>query len=152
MNCEEYQEQISAEIDGELDAIAETALWQHLASCAACRDWRHDLLSIRREFRLWPEEPLPAESKTLIDPAAHRERMYRIPPALAWAAGLALLIGGTAIGIHVGRGRTEPSQTPPADARQVETIVLTARDRVAYSVEDRRPTVVPQPPRPKSGG
>jgi predicted anti-sigma-YlaC factor YlaD len=50
MNCEQYQEMISQFVDGELESIHESQLFQHLGTCDICRVFFRNLLSLKQEF------------------------------------------------------------------------------------------------------
>ena len=53
MNCEQYQEQTSQFIDGELEIVSETELFKHLGICEQCRTFLKNALlhSIRQQQR-----------------------------------------------------------------------------------------------------
>jgi hypothetical protein len=50
MNCEQYQEQISQFIDGELENVNESSLFQHLSTCDECCGFLKETLSLRSEL------------------------------------------------------------------------------------------------------
>ncbi|MBN1397429.1 MAG: zf-HC2 domain-containing protein [Bacteroidetes bacterium] len=50
MNCEQYQEHISQFIDGELENVNESSLFQHLSTCDDCRGFLKETLSLRSEL------------------------------------------------------------------------------------------------------
>ena len=145
MNCDVHRELISADLDGELRESEELGLWQHLTQCAECRGWRRDQIRIRYELQHWPEEALPSNVGEFFAPDTKSTRnVYRIPRVLAWAAGLVLLVQGA---VTVSTLTSRSSLDMPyltADQETVETIVLTARDRVQYEVHDTRYTIEPE--------
>lgn len=149
MSCDKYQEMISAQMDNELSVDEEPSLWEHLAHCENCRAWRREQLTLRDEFAAWPEESLPASAWPL--PPAEPVRAYRVPRALAWAAGILLLIEGAWIGRGLVGPRTPDDYSTPDDDT-VETIVLTQKDRVSHGVQDFVPDVEPNTPKDKNGG
>jgi predicted anti-sigma-YlaC factor YlaD len=146
MNCEQYQQLISADLDAELSADEEPGLWEHLAQCAECRRWRHDQLAIRNEFQRWPEESLPSMSAELaLPPSRAKGKVYRIPRALAWAAVIVLLIQGVFVTSAIVRA---PNTSEPllalSEEETVETIVLTVKDRVSFSTTEN-PLMIGRP-------
>ena len=60
MNCEQYQEQISQFIDGELPPTAETDLFVHLGVCEQCRTFLKNALSLRNILAFTPQITVPA--------------------------------------------------------------------------------------------
>jgi anti-sigma factor RsiW len=60
MNCEQYQEQISQFIDGELLPTAETELFVHLGACEHCRTFLKNALSLRNIFACAQQIAVPA--------------------------------------------------------------------------------------------
>ena len=60
MNCEQYQEQISQFIDGELLPTAETELFAHLGACEQCRTFLKNALSLRNTLALTRQIDVPA--------------------------------------------------------------------------------------------
>jgi predicted anti-sigma-YlaC factor YlaD len=134
MNCEQYQELISADLDAELSAEEEPVLWEHLAHCAECRLWRREQLAIRGEFQRWPEETFPSmAAEAALLPTTWR-KVYHIPRVLAWAAVAVLLIQGALVTSKLVRSHdTEAPIIAVSPEETVETIVLTAKDRVSFS-------------------
>jgi anti-sigma factor RsiW len=59
MNCEQYQEQISQFIDGELPPTAETDLFIHLGECEHCRTFLKNALSLRNTLVFTPHTAVP---------------------------------------------------------------------------------------------
>ncbi len=59
MNCEQYQEQISQFIDGELLPTAETELFVHLSMCEHCRTFLKNALSLRNTLALTRQIAVP---------------------------------------------------------------------------------------------
>ena len=52
MHCETAREVMSAKIDGEDTGLPTCALEEHLASCAACREWQRRAHAVTRRARL----------------------------------------------------------------------------------------------------
>ncbi len=62
MNCERWQEAISAEIDGEAASVERALVEAHLASCAACRDYQRFAEAARRAARVQAAPLMPSVS------------------------------------------------------------------------------------------
>jgi anti-sigma factor RsiW len=60
MNCEQYQEQISQFIDGELPSTTETELFVHLGLCEQCRTFLKNALSLRNTLARTRQITVPA--------------------------------------------------------------------------------------------
>ncbi len=81
MNCNQYREWMSAELDGRLDEQSARLLNAHLAACPACRQVKADLAKTVGLLRALPEiEPPPGLA------AAVRQRLAAapLPAPLAW--------------------------------------------------------------------
>ena len=59
MNCEQYQEQISQFIDGELLQRAETELFVHLGVCEHCRTFLKNALALRNTLTIARQVTVP---------------------------------------------------------------------------------------------
>jgi predicted anti-sigma-YlaC factor YlaD len=138
MSCENFQQRISADLDGELSAADEQPLYEHLASCETCRAWRRDQMEIRVELQQWPEEELPAmTSQRVVQPVAATARVYRVPRVLAWAAAVLLLVQGVYVtSTLVGGPSADEESVPMLADEEVETIIISDKDRVSYSTFD----------------
>ena len=102
-------------------------------------------MAMRKEFQHWPEETLPSMvAEPALTPAAKRH-VYRIPKALAWAAVVVLLIQGVFVTSAIVRA---PNTAEPvfalSEEETVETIVLTANDRVSFSTTEN-PLMIGRP-------
>jgi hypothetical protein len=96
MNCSEYRECASADVDGMLGAAAEDAL-QHLARCAGCRAERDRQLAMRALLRgrdLHPSPPLGLRTRVLaaLDEAGAASERPRWSGALRWGVVVALAL------------------------------------------------------------
>jgi anti-sigma factor RsiW len=60
MNCENYQENISQFIDGELDSASESNLFRHLGLCEHCRTFLKNILSLRNTLTVSRQMTVPA--------------------------------------------------------------------------------------------
>ena len=137
MTCLECRETLSAEIDGEANAPELAIAAEHLVACAACRDFRDDLGSIRTRLQSWPTEA------SKVGFAVARRGPYplgALPHSLRWGLTASLLIAAGA-GFLAGRlwpstvPREAPSQVPvqetlyyPATNETHTTLVLEAID------------------------
>ena len=60
MNCEQYQEQVSQFMDGELPPITENELFAHLGTCEICRGFLKNVISLRNTMTLDQQIAVPA--------------------------------------------------------------------------------------------
>lgn len=59
MNCQAYEEQISAFLDGELSGPEQAELMEHMAACQSCRQYFDDLTAIHEAAVDFEEVPVP---------------------------------------------------------------------------------------------
>ncbi|MGH3850899.1 MAG: zf-HC2 domain-containing protein, partial [Pseudonocardiaceae bacterium] len=59
MNCEPFRESLSARIDGEASDLSNDLIDDHLATCAACRQWATSVEDVALASRLGPAHPIP---------------------------------------------------------------------------------------------
>lgn len=112
-NCEEALERISAELDGALPPEEQTALDEHLRSCAACRALRAELAGLHAALPVLDEIPAPegfadsvmrAVSESAQEPADNVipfSKKTRRSPWKGWtaaAAAFAVVVLGIAAG------------------------------------------------------
>ncbi|MCD7852852.1 MAG: zf-HC2 domain-containing protein [Oscillospiraceae bacterium] len=120
-SCEAWQEQISADIDGELDAAERAALQAHLASCAECRAVYEAFSALSGA---WEPEPLPDSLHKKImeristaraaETQRRQERFLRLRPLALTAACLVVIVGtlfAAQHGMRVGSGSSNTSST-----------------------------------------
>ena len=112
MNCLSAREAISARIDGEDPGLPASALDEHLASCADCRDWQQRAHELTRRARLggpFLERDLTAQVLAAVLPVRPRPR--RLGP---WGrprpAGRPGSRGASAAGDH--RSAADPGPRP----------------------------------------
>ena len=123
MNCEQYQEQISQFIDGELLPTAETELFVHLSVCEHCRTFLKNAFALRNTLAISRQVTVPAslDQRVLNQPFSILKQP--IPKNLFWrkretnysfrALGLAVIFS-VLIGILVSSlwyTSREPQQT-----------------------------------------
>jgi predicted anti-sigma-YlaC factor YlaD len=92
MNCDSAREAISARIDGEDPGLSASALDEHLASCADCRDWQQRAHELTRRARLGGpllERDLTAQVLAAVRPARPKPRRFDRGTGLAQRGGLA---------------------------------------------------------------
>ncbi|SFW76864.1 zf-HC2 domain-containing protein [Amycolatopsis australiensis] len=82
MECEECREALSARLDGETEPVSPD---EHLAACAACREWFAGAERLRRAMLLHPAPPVPDLTAAILDrtPA---------PSGEGWGLRLALAV------------------------------------------------------------
>lgn len=64
MRCEECREALSARLDGEAEPVSPD---EHLASCAACREWFAEADRLRRAMLLRPAPPVPDLTASILE-------------------------------------------------------------------------------------
>ena len=144
MNCEKYQELISAFIDGELTAEESINLQNHLDQCPACRRLMeevkelHSLIASEDKTRM----PIDVEKQILIDvskrkrdkkePAGFFGGYYRVPRGAVWAALvlLVLLAVNSILSPFSPPGRAEISYDHDNSRIKVQKVELTEADIV----------------------
>jgi anti-sigma factor RsiW len=96
MECQEVKEQLSAWLDGELDAPAGAALAAHLKGCAACRqEWRELTALDAALSRLAAPVPTGLAEKVLARTRPPRRQAWWQSVALAACLVLGVTLGGT---------------------------------------------------------
>ncbi|MGH2568969.1 MAG: anti-sigma factor family protein [Bacteroidota bacterium] len=118
MTHDEYQEQISRLIDGELGEHEQPLLFAHLGTCSECRGFLNATLALRSSMASAGEIPIPHELDLRMREAVSLPSpvfpLQRAPAAfrLALAASIAfiLLMGGLLFGPQMLR-------TQPVDAQ-----------------------------------
>ncbi|MER7002501.1 zf-HC2 domain-containing protein [Dactylosporangium sp. NPDC000555] len=66
MECERYQEALSARLDGEDEPIEPALVDAHLAGCPACREWEREAVAVTRLVRLQPMPAAPPSAESLL--------------------------------------------------------------------------------------
>ncbi|MFH1145311.1 MAG: zf-HC2 domain-containing protein [Candidatus Eisenbacteria bacterium] len=116
MSCEPHEENISALLDGELDAREAGELLDHLLGCASCRRFYHDARALDEIAA--PQiaaAPLARSGKALPPhPGAHRHAF--LPRFTArWAAAAVLLLALGFAGGHLWKDQPGSAASFPAD-------------------------------------
>ncbi|GAA3212072.1 zf-HC2 domain-containing protein [Dactylosporangium siamense] len=75
MGCDQYQEALSARLDGEDEPVPAAETDAHLRRCNACQTWQRDALAVTRMVRV---QPVTATSK--LDVAALLDRFRPVLP------------------------------------------------------------------------
>lgn len=134
---EQWTNQFSSYLDGELDAVEREAVEAHLQSCAECRQVLAELNEVAETARrltprapdadLWPGIAARIRAETDVIPLAPRRRFWS-PQAIAAGIGLLLLGAGSA---WWARGLREQPAAPVASAPAPESaLVRVASNRV----------------------
>ncbi len=114
MNCESYQETVSAFLDGNSSEQEAAAAFRHLAECDACRRFLRSAVELQHTLRAMPPPDIPENVDRRIMRIPSRERSRRgawparlasfvqhrfdVPvPALAGGMGLLFLVLGFSI-------------------------------------------------------
>jgi predicted anti-sigma-YlaC factor YlaD len=87
MGCSDFQEAVSARLDGEPAAIEAAELDAHLARCSACRAYATRADTLTRSIRVRPAEPVPNLTATILANAP--------APARQWPRYVLLWVGLT---------------------------------------------------------
>jgi predicted anti-sigma-YlaC factor YlaD len=87
MRCSDFQEAISARLDGEPAAIDESELDAHVGRCAACRAFAARADALTRSIRVRPAEAVPNLTATILANAP--------APARVWPRYVVLWVGLT---------------------------------------------------------
>lgn len=122
--CEEYLERIGACLDGELDGAERRALMEHLAVCAACREYFEDQLAIQ-EALSGLEAPAPEGFAARVmervraeeTPAAEPERRTILFPGWRRWAAMAACCAVVCLGIF-GSGLFSGQSGPAEQTKQ----------------------------------
>ena len=123
--CDAIAADLSARLDGEVDAVTSAALDDHLATCADCRRYEQELRAVRRALRLAPAEAVPDLGPRIMARVRHErvavgkraEWRARIRTAAIAAAATAALLLGTGA----------PWMDRPADVARAGEIVAGVR-------------------------
>jgi len=86
MNCEQYQENVSQFIDGELDNASELSLFQHLGECDKCRGFLKDTMNLHTELLSEQVVIVPEllDRKILSNSIASSSNIKRINYSFEW--------------------------------------------------------------------
>ena len=126
-----WPERISAYLDGELDEAERAAFELHRAGCARCAALADDLVRLTRAARALPDRAPPRELWPALAAALAAEHSARVPRwVLAFAAGVALTLGGTWI---------LPRLFAPHDeqlARSAESYLLLLHEPPGFGAQD----------------
>jgi anti-sigma factor RsiW len=136
MACGQFEGLISARLDEPLTSNDERLLNEHLATCAACREFEAALMGQRRMVRGLPSVTMAeATTKPLIaDTARPRIWQYQLAIPLPVAALLALVMGiGWWLALRPSDDSAVPSPGSERLARSVE--VVRVQPAVARPVE-----------------
>lgn len=93
-NCQDYEDQISAFLDGELSGPERGELMEHMAACQDCRQYFEDLAAIHEAIMGFDEAPVPEEFtqrvldrvRTTEQDKAETPKVIRFPRWRRWAA------------------------------------------------------------------
>jgi predicted anti-sigma-YlaC factor YlaD len=114
MGCERWREKLSAQLDGEDDPADRTAVDEHLAGCADCRQWLDRAATVNRLTRTGPAMAVPDLTAAIMAAVPAPRTFARLHQAWLYVAlagvgavqlilGLAQVGGGAASAhVHVG--------------------------------------------------
>jgi hypothetical protein len=109
MNCVDWEERVALYAGGDL---VEADVEQHLAECAACREFCVGLREMREELRdeHWSEIDAAEFTAVRSRVIAEIERGRRVWRRLAWASGVGIAAAALVLGIAL---RPGPLPAPP---------------------------------------
>jgi len=137
MKCGVHETDLSALLDGELGALEERRVRDHLATCRECRTEYQEVEKISAAVRDIEAAAEPARSPEFIDrvvrsaavrPRRHVARVVRFPSPLIAAAVLLFLVGLSAAVLERSLS-TEPIRShPPVADNSAATVLAKSRD------------------------
>ena len=135
MSCTVRAEEISAWIDGDLDAAASEALAAHLERCSSCQAVAADLRALGEASRALGQQPIVEDGWEALRPRVEarlrrRRRLRRAAWALAAAAMILLALGI----VHLARSGAERSAEDEARARLA--LLMGQQERTIAAVEE----------------
>lgn len=74
MSCDDYRAAISDAVDGASPSLDESSLGEHLAGCAACRDFAERSAELRRRTRVQAAPEMPDLTRRVVRSAAAADR------------------------------------------------------------------------------
>ncbi len=103
--CDAIRIEISARLDGEVDAATDARIEEHLSACKACRAHERELAHVRQALRLQVVEEVPDLTQAILDrlavqgPRERRREAWttRLRIGAVAAAAAALLLIGTSL-------------------------------------------------------
>lgn len=141
--CGEVRVELSARLDGEVDAPTSRSLDEHLATCSACRRHEASLRRVRSALRVQPAESVPDLTSAIMEkvssegPRARRRDDWRSGLRIASisAAAAALLLLGASLPFG-----DDPTES--AEAREIAEEVRAAAQeldtyRASFSILER---------------
>jgi outer membrane lipoprotein-sorting protein len=135
LRCEDARVELSARLDGEVDAVTSRSLDEHMANCGACRRHEASLRRMRTALRVQPAEAVPDLTRRIMhEVSSHGMRARR---RAEWMGGLrigsvaaavaALLLFGTSLPF----GNDQPPQSAQA-SEIAERVRAAAQELEAY--------------------
>ncbi|MGH2817478.1 MAG: zf-HC2 domain-containing protein [Actinomycetota bacterium] len=159
LTCAQARVELSARLDGEVDASTASALDDHLIACPACRRHERELQSVRRAVRLQPTQPVPDLTERIMASVAARPRRGEsllgrrlldrlqapMSPRELWSERARVAAIAAAIAAVLLVGVTAPWSNRPADIASASEIAqrirAAARSLATYhamfSIEER---------------
>ncbi len=141
--CERARMQASLALDGELSELGQASLRAHMASCAACASFEHELAAWTRELRSAPPVLFRATVGVVGRPASavRRPRRRATVRVLQLSAAAAAVVLAAGLGSLFG-SLTSPSATTTttAGAAPLHGAALINRGYVAMAPAQRLPS------------
>jgi hypothetical protein len=144
MECSDYKELISVQLDGELNPVEEKQLNDHLALCTDCGKFQQELIILGQTMVATAKETMPQEIEQLVinktvAKISFIKRIiglsggyYHMPRGVVWATAIILLfLIGNTIATHFNKSpRAMITQEYSAQSVMIQKVELTKADLV----------------------
>ncbi|MDQ3939842.1 MAG: zf-HC2 domain-containing protein, partial [Actinomycetota bacterium] len=117
--CDEIRVDLSARMDGEVDAARSAELDRHLDGCMECRRYEASLRHVKRAVRLQPAGEVPDLTERIMAAIA-ADNPVRTPNL--WRTRLRIALVAAAIGALVVAGASLPRRDAPPDTALASAI------------------------------
>ena len=131
LRCDDVRVELSARLDGEIDARTEELVVEHLGTCRECRAHEERLQRIRHSIRVQPSPRVPDLTRSIMDRVASRP----VGRGFAWPQIRTAAIAAAATALIVLGASLPGSDAPPDTARAAEivrSIKTAARTLTSY--------------------
>jgi anti-sigma factor RsiW len=140
MTCQQFEELVSARLDGELSGDEEKILQAHLEICPACRQLAADLDAVRGELHKGhAAEMSPGTQRAILKATiagAWRTvpGYYLIPRRVLWATAAVIILAGVSLVTGVLPIKKKQGVTPPTATPAGQLVVFTEQDIVRSQI------------------
>lgn len=140
MTCQQFEEMVSARLDGELSCDEGKILEAHLETCPACRQLAADLDIMRGELHkddtaeMSPETQRAILKATISGTWRAVPGYYLIPRRVLWATAAVVVLAGVSLVTGVLPIKKKQGVTPPTVAPVGQLVVFTEQDIVRSQI------------------